>query len=161
MDPEMSVVTKYEREMIMDKVQLDTLIDKDKWSFNTYDRLTELIDSKVKCTCSPCEIIRHQINLQLRLVFAWTNKFTGDHTLCESTVKETCESIFSLITKTHLKIDFTCYKNICNECHEAFALACASELLKEKEDNEGPAPVISLFSQLKACILCPEVAAAA
>ena len=70
MDPEMSVVTKYEREMVMDKVQLDTLIDKDKWSFNTYDRLTELIDSKVKCTCSPCEIIRHQINLQLRLVFA-------------------------------------------------------------------------------------------
>ena len=103
----MSIVTKYERNMILDRVQLDTLIDRDKWSFNTYDRLTELIDCKVKCTCSPCEIIRHQINLQLRLVFAWTNKFTGDHTLCESTVKETCESIFSLITKTHLKIDFS------------------------------------------------------
>jgi hypothetical protein len=160
MNPVMTIVTKYERNMILDRVQLDTLVDRDKWSFNTYDRLTELIDCKVKCTCSPCEIIRHQINLQLRLVFAQTNKFADDHTLCDI-VKETCESIFSLITKTHFKIDFTCYKNICDECHEAFAIACASELIKEKEENGGPVPVISLYSQLKACILCPEIDAAA
>ena len=151
---EMAIVTNYEKQIIRDKIHLDTSIDKQKWSFNTYDCLTKLIDSKVKCSCSPCEIVRHQINLQLRLVFAWTNKFTDDLTLCENTVWETCESIFSLITKTHFKIDFTCY-------HEAFAFACATELLRERKDDEGHAPVKSLFSQLKACILCPEAATAA
>ena len=83
--------------------------------------------------CSPCEIIRHQINQQLRLVFAQTNKFADDSTLDEI-VKETCESIFLLISQTHFKIDFMCYKNICDECHKAFEIACTSELMREKEE---------------------------
>ena len=152
MNPEMAIVTNYEKLIVKDKIHLDTSVDKQKWSFNTYDCLTELIDNKVKCCCSPCEIIRHQINLQLRLVFAWTIQFNNDHTLCGETVWDTCESIFSLIVKTHFKVNFTCYKNICNAFHEAFAFACATELLKEGKNDEGPG---------SKCILCPEAAATA
>ena len=159
MKPIMTIVTQYEKSMILDRVQLDTLIERDKWSFNTYDRITELIACKVKCMCSPCEIIKHQINQQVRLVFAQTNNFAGDSTLDE-TVKETCERIFLLISQTHFKIDFKCFKNVCDECHEAFAISCASELLREKEENGGIIPVTSLYSQLKACILCPDTTVA-
>ena len=147
---EMAFVTNYEKHIIKDKIYLDTSKDKQKWSCNTYHCLVELIDSKVKCHCSPCEIVRHQINLQLRLVFTWTNQFQHDHTLCGDTVWNMCESIFSLIAQSHS--NFT--KNICNDCHEVDAFACATKLLnkeKEKEANtEGPG---------SDCILCPNPAA--
>ena len=124
---EMAFVTNYEKLIIKEKIYIDTSIDKQKWSCNTYHCLAELIDSKVKCCCSPCEIKRHQINLQLRLVFTWSNQFENDQTLCGDAVWDTCESIFSLIAQTHF--NFT--KNICNDCHEVDAFACATKLLKE------------------------------
>ena len=156
----MTIVTQYEKNMVLDKIQLDTLIERDKWSFNVYDRITELIACKVKCACTPCETIKHQINQQVRLIFAQTNNFAG-HSIMDEIVKETCESIFLLISQTHFKIDFKCIENICDECHEAFAISCASELLREKEENEGIIPVTALYSQLRACVLCPEPAVAA
>ena len=132
---EMAFVTIYEKHIIKDKIYLNTSKDKQKWSCNTYHCLVELIDSKVKCRCSPCEIVRHQINLQLRLVFTWTNQFQHDHTLCGDTVWNMCESIFSLIAQSHS--NFT--KNSCNEVD---AFDCTPKLLnkgKEKEANtEGP-----------------------
>ena len=71
-------------------------------------------------------------------MFTWTNQFQHDHTLCGDTVWNMCESIFSLIAQSHS--NFT--KNICNDCHEVDAFACATKLLnkeKEKEANtEGP-----------------------
>ena len=146
-ETEMAFVTSYEKLIIENKIHLDTSKDKHKWSCNTYHCLVELIGSKVKCHCPQCEIIRHQINLQLRLVFTWTNQFQHDHTLCGDTVWNMCESIFSLIAQSHS--NFT--KNICNDCHEVDAFACATKLLnkeKEKEANtEGPG---------SECILCPD-----
>jgi hypothetical protein len=139
---EMAFVTSYEKLIIENKIYLDTSKDKHKWSCNTYHCLVELIDSKVKCHCPPCEIVRHQINLQLRLVFTWTNQFKNDHTLCGDTDWNMCESIFSLIAQSHS--NFT--KNICNDCHEVDAFACATKLLnkeKEKEANtEGPGLIV-------------------
>ena len=146
--------------MILDKIQLDTLIERDKWSFNVYDRITELIACKVKCVCTPCETIKHQINQQVRLIFAQTNNFAG-HSIMDEIVRETCESIFLLISQTHFKIDFKSIENVCDECQEAFAISCASELLSLREENEGAVPVTALYSQLKVFIPCPEPAVAA
>ena len=160
MKPIMAIVTQYEKSMILDKIQLDTLIESDKWSFNVYDRITELIACKVKCMCTPCETIKHQINQQVRLIFAQTNNFAG-HSIMDEIVKETCESIFLLISQTHFKIDFKSIENVCDECQEAFAISCASELLSLREENEGIVAVTALYSQLKASVLCPEPAVAA
>ena len=160
MKPIMAIVTQYEKSMILDKIQLDTLIERDKWSFNVYDRITELIACKVKCMCTPCETIKHQINQQVRLIFAQTNNFAG-HSIMDEIVRETCESIFLLISQTHFKIDFKSIENVCDECQETFAISCASELLNLREENEGIVPVTALYSQLEVSVLCPEPAVAA
>ena len=156
----MTIVTQYEKNMVLDKIVLDTLIERDKWSFNVYDRITELIACKVKCACTPCETIKHMINQQVKLIFAQTNNFAG-HSIMDVIVRETCESIFNLITQTHFKIDFNSIENACDECAEAFAISCASELLSLREENEGAVSVTALYSQLKVLIPSPEPAVAA
>ena len=134
-EKEMAFITSYEKLIVGNKIRLDTSRDKHKWSCNTYHCLVELIGSKVKCHCPQCEIVRHQINIQLRLVFTWTNQFHHENNQCEDAVWKMCEGIFSLITQSHP--NFT--KNSCNEVD---AFDCTSKLLnkgKGKEANtEGP-----------------------
>ena len=134
-ETEMAFITSYEKLIIGNKTCLDTSRDKHKWSCNTYHCLVELIGSKVKCHCPQCEIVRHQINIQLRLVFTWTNQFHHEDGQCEDAVWKMCEGIFFLIEQSHS--NFT--KNICNEID---AFDCTPKLLskgKGKEANtEGP-----------------------
>ena len=100
-ETEMAFVTSYEKVIIGNKIHLDTSKDKHKWSCNTYHCLVELVGSKVKCHCPQCEIVRHQINIQLRLLFTWTNQFHHENNQCEDAVWKMCEGIFSLITQSH------------------------------------------------------------
>ena len=134
-EKEMAFITSYEKLIVGNKIRLDTSRDKHKWSCNTYHCLVELIGSKVKCHCPQCEIVRHQINIQLRLVFTWTNQFHHEDGQCEDAVWKMCEGIFFLIEQSHS--NFT--KNICNEVD---AFDCTPKLLskgKGKEANtEGP-----------------------
>ena len=94
-----------------------------------------MVGSKVKCHCPQCEIVRHQINIQLRLVFTWTNQFHHEDGQCEDAVWKMCEGIFFLIEQSHSNFN----KNICNEVD---AFDCTPKLLskgKGKEANtEGP-----------------------
>jgi hypothetical protein len=134
-EKEMVFITGYEKLIVGNKIRLDTSRDKHKWSCNTYHCLVELVGSKVKCHCPQCEIVRHQINIQLRLVFTWTNQFHHEDAQCEDAVWKMCEGIFFLIEQSHS--NFT--KNICNEVD---AFDCTPKLLskgKGKEANtEGP-----------------------
>ena len=134
-EKEMAFITGYEKLIVGNKIRLDTSRDKHKWSCNTYHCLVELVGSKVKCHCPQCEIVRHQINIQLRLVFTWTNQFHHEDGQCEDAVWKMCEGIFFLIEQSHS--NFT--KNICNEVD---AFDCTPKLLSKgtgKEANtEGP-----------------------
>ena len=97
----MAVITSYQRMIVGDKIRLDTDRYKHRWSSNTYHCLNELANSKVKCKCQPCEIVRHQISLQLRMVFTWTNQFCPEVGKQKDVIWRICEEIFSLIEKSH------------------------------------------------------------
>ena len=140
----MAFVTGYERLIMGNKIRLDTARYKHKWSCNTYHCLVELVSSKVECHCPPCEIVRHQINIQLRLVFTWTNQFCHEEGKHEDVVWKMCEGIFSLIEQSHS--NFT--KNICNGIKFlAFPLDksdCIPKLTDtqtgKEQNTEGPDP---------------------
>ena len=100
-EKEMAFITGYENLIVGNKIRLDTSRDKHKWSCNSYHCLVELVGSKVKCHCPQCEIVRHQINIQLRLVFTWTNQFHHEDGQCEDAVWKMCEGIFFLIEQSH------------------------------------------------------------
>ena len=136
-DPEkqMAFITGYEKLIVGNKVRLDTSRDKHKWSCNTYHCLVELVGSKVKCHCPQCEIVRHQINIQLGLVFTWTNQFRHEEGKCEDAVWKMCEGIFFLIEQSHS--NFT--KNICNEVDTSDCTPKLTDKQTGKEENtEGP-----------------------
>ena len=134
-EKEMAFITSYEKLIVGNKIRLDTSRDKHKWSCNTYHCLVELIGSKVKCHCPQCEIVRHQINIQLRLVFTWTNQFHHENGQCEDAVWKMCEGIFFLIEQSHS--NFT--KNICSEVDKS---DCTPKLTDKQtgkgENTEGP-----------------------
>ena len=97
----MAVITSYGRMIVGDKIRLDTDRYQHRWSGNTYHCLTELSNSKVRCKCQPCDLVRHQISLQLRNVFTWTNQFCPEVEKQKDVIGEMCEEIFSLIEKSH------------------------------------------------------------
>ena len=91
----MAIVTSFERMIISDKVRLDTERYQNRWSSNTYYCLNELVNSKVRCRCQPCEMVRHQISLQLRQVFTWTNQFCPEGGRQKNVIWRMCEDTFS------------------------------------------------------------------
>ena len=97
----MAVITCYERMIVGDKIMLDTERYKHRQSSNTYHILTKLANSKVRCKCQPCDLIRHQISLQLRNVFTWTNQFCPEVGKQKGVIGEICDEIFFLIEKSH------------------------------------------------------------
>ena len=108
----MAVITSFEKMIIGDKVRLDTERYQHRWSSNTYYCLTELVNSKVRCKCQPCETVHHQISLQLRQVFTWTNQFCPEGGQQKDVIWRMCEDIFSLIEKSHSHLSRTSYDGI-------------------------------------------------
>ena len=47
------------------------------------------------------DLIHHQISLQLRNVFTWTNQFCPEVGKQKGVIGEICDEIFSLIEKSH------------------------------------------------------------
>ena len=102
----LAVITCYERMIVCDKIRLDTERYKHRWSGHTYQILTELANSKVRCKCKACDLIRHQISLHLRKVFTWTNQFCSIIGKQRGVIGDICDEIFILIEGSHLN-DFS------------------------------------------------------
>jgi hypothetical protein len=111
------------------KVKLDTVKYKTKWLCHTYQCLTELVSSKVKCLCPQFKLVQHQINIQMRLIFTYSNKFSHDEKH-EEVLWRLCQGIFSLITQTHSNFN----NNICNGAKTHACLIDKSDCLPLQTD---------------------------
>ena len=69
------IVTEFEKHIVHQKLLVDVEIYQSRWSQSTYSCILELINSKIKCLCPSCLMVRHQINIQLNLLFTWINRF--------------------------------------------------------------------------------------
>ena len=96
----MLLVTELEKLIIRQKLHVDVEIYQSRWSQGTYSCISELISCKVKCLCPSCSMIRHQITIQLNLLFSWKNRFKFEEGQ-KDTAWRICEHIFALIEKTH------------------------------------------------------------
>ena len=108
----MQIVTGFEKYIVHQKLLVDVEIYQSRWSQGTYSCISELINSKIKCLCPSCLMVRQQINIQLNLLFNWTNRFKVEEGQKDIAWK-ICEYIFSLIEKTH-KGFFAAVNSSCN-----------------------------------------------
>ena len=122
----MAFATEYEKQIVFSKIELDTVKYKAKWTSHTYQCLTELVSSKVKCLCPQCKLVQHQMNIQMRLVFTYSNRF-GHNKKHEDVLWRLCQGIFSLISQTHYILNN-------NTCDETNTHACFNCSLIDKSD---------------------------